>query len=113
MQQVTVESLPGTKEGVSVLRVNGPLTIHNFFDFQDLSRKNTSPVLVVDLSEVPYMDSAALGCLLGIHVSCERKGRKYALANVCERLEKMFEICGVQGVLARYPSIAAAEAALI
>ena len=110
---VKIESEPGSREGVRILKVSGPLTIRNFFEFQDLSRKDTSPLLIVDLGGVPYMDSAALGSLLGVHVSCEKSGRKYALINVCDRLRKLFEVCGVTEVLVTYPSLAEAEAALI
>jgi len=110
--EVKIESEAGSREGVRILRVNGALTIRNFFEFQDLGRKDTSRILIVDLGGVPYMDSAALGSLLGIHVSCEKNGRKYALINVGERLRKMFEISGVQSVLVMYPTQAEAEAAL-
>ncbi len=82
-----------------MLKVSGPLTIRNFFDFQDLTRTQQSPVLIVDLGGVPYMDSAALGSVLGIHVSRGKHGRKYALINVSERLKTMFTVCGVSDVL--------------
>jgi len=111
--EVKIESEPGSRPGVRVLRVTGPLTIRNFFEFQDTSRKDTSPILIIDLAGVPYMDSAALGSLLGVHVSCEKAGRKYALVNVCDRLQKMFEISGVQEVLVTYPTQPEAEAALV
>ncbi|MDQ2710616.1 MAG: STAS domain-containing protein [Acidobacteriota bacterium] len=113
IQSVTVESHPGSCAGVTVLKVVGPLTIRNFFEFQDLTRKDASPVLIVDLAAVPYMDSAALGSILGLHVSCGKHNRKYALINASDRLLTMFTVCGVRDVLVTFPNLAEAEAALI
>ena len=113
VQEVKVESFAGSREGVRVLKVTGPLTITNFFDFQDISRADSAPVLIIDFADVPYMDSAALGCVLGVHVSCGRHKRKYALINVNQRLKTMFTVCGVNDVLVTFPTLANAEAALL
>lgn len=110
--EVNIESVPSSRSGVTILKLNGPLTIRNFFDFQERTRGETSPVLIIDLAGVPYMDSAALGSLLGVHVSCGKSNRKYGLINVNERLLTMFTVCGVRDVLVTFPSLAEAEAAL-
>lgn len=110
-QKVTVETLPGSNGEVCVLKVSGALTINNFFDFQDAARKNCSGLLVIDLADVPYIDSAALGCLIGIHVSREKNGRHYALVNVNERLKSLFKMCGVDALLITRGSVAEAKAA--
>ena len=109
---VKIDRRAGTKEGVQILKVIGPLTIYNFFEFQDLTRKDTSPILIIDLGEVPFMDSAALGSLLGVHVSCEKHKRKYAVVNLPDRLKTMFAMAGVKDYLITYPTSADAEAAL-
>ncbi|MFL6354831.1 MAG: STAS domain-containing protein [Bryobacteraceae bacterium] len=57
------------------------------------------------------MDSAALGCLIGIHVSREKTGRKYALVNVNERLRSLFTMSGVNGFVITHPSVDTGEAA--
>ena len=112
-QDVTVEILVGSGGDIRIIKLRGPLTIHNFFDFQNLTREQLAPRdLIVDFTEVPYIDSAALGSLVGIHVSYGKAGRKYALVNVNERLEKVFAISGVDQFLVRYPAVADAEAAL-
>lgn len=112
-QDVTIEILAGSGGDIRIIKLRGPLTIHNFFDFQTLTREQPAPRdLIVDLTEVPYIDSAALGSLVGIHVSYGKAGRKYALANVNERLEKVFAISGVDQFLVRYAALANAEAAL-
>lgn len=111
--EVHVETIPGSRSGVTILKVSGPLTIRNFYEFQDRTRQDNSPVLIIDLAGVPFMDSAALGSLLGVHVSCGKGHRKYGLINVNQRLLTMFTVCGVRDVLVTFPSLAEAEAALL
>jgi len=80
-QLLTIETRLGDNPDVKIVKLIGPLTIHNYDEFQELTRKKPFPqVLLVDLHEVPYIDSAALGTFVGIHVSCEESGRKYALS---------------------------------
>jgi anti-anti-sigma factor len=75
-------------------------------------RKDPPPTFVIDLAEVPYMDSAALGSLLSLHVSAKKDGRKYALIGVPERIHTLFRVAGVTGVLTICGSLAEAETLL-
>lgn len=112
-QDVRIELSAGTRDNVQIISVHGPLTIHNFFDFQDLTRQQgETPVLLIDFTDVPYIDSAALGSLIGIHVSRGKTGRKYALVNVNERTKNLFTMTGVEQFFVMHDSIAAAEASL-
>ena len=108
-----IESLAGSHAGERIVKLTGPLVIANFFDFQQTAREDKSTLLIIDLAGVPYMDSAALGSILGIHVSCGRKQTKYALINVVPRIETMFSISGVRDTLVMFPTLADAEAALL
>ncbi len=110
--EVKIEEHPGSVEGVRVIKVTGPLMINNFFAFQELSRKSHPKLLIIDLAGTPFMDSAALGSIIGIHVSCEKAGRKYAIVNVPDRVHSLFSMTGVKDLLVTYPTIADAEAAL-
>lgn len=112
MDQFTIEWLPETRAGVRTLQLAGPFTLTEVIDFQSVIRESTFPMTIVDLSGVAYMDSAALGSLLGFHVSCQRESRKYALAGVSDRLKTMMRVAGVDGLLPVYATAADAEAAL-
>ena len=114
MQEAKIESIGGRQEGVRIIRVTGPFTIQtHLFEFQEMIRANADPVVIVDLSDVPYMDSAALGSLLGLHVSCEKEHRKYGLAGVLPRVQTLFAVCKVEGMLTCFPTVEAAEEALV
>ena len=112
MDQATIESGPGSREGVRVIRVIGPFTLQNVMDFQMTFRAGSDPVTLVDLSEVPYLDSAALGAVISVHTSSQRTGRKYALTGVADRLKTLMGMTGVEDVLIMYPTNADAEAVL-
>jgi anti-anti-sigma factor len=102
----------GSLEGERILKLSGPFTLSTVFDFQDAMRTNHPPLLIVDLADVPYMDSAALGSLMGLHVSCQQHGRHYALVGASDRLKTVFRVSGVNSILVIYNSLSEAEAAL-
>ena len=101
-------SLPGER----VLKLTGPFTLSAVFDYQAAVREDHSPILLVDLSDVPYMDSAALGSLMGLHVSYQQHGRHYALVGTSDRLKTMFRVSGVDAILVCHATLGEAEAAL-
>lgn len=74
-------------DGSSVIfRLHGPLLLGNFFSFQSMVRSDQSGLLIVDLADVPYIDSAGIGCLVGAHVSRENSGRRLVIVGASERL---------------------------
>ena len=95
-----------------ILKLSGPLTISTIFGFQDQLRAMTPQVLIVDLSETPYMDSAGLGLIMNYFVSAQSHGRKMLLAGVNDRIKALFEMTKVSGVLSQFPTVEAAEASL-
>jgi anti-sigma B factor antagonist len=48
--------------------------------------------LVLDLSDVTYMDSSGLGAIVGLYVSAKRQGCVLKLVNLNERLKELFRI---------------------
>jgi anti-anti-sigma factor len=110
MAEFQMDWQDGNRVGERILKLSGPFTLNAVFDFQEAVRKDPPGLLIVDLSEVPYMDSASLGSLLALHVSCNRSGRKYALVGVLERIHTLFRVAGVGGILTICGSLAEAEA---
>ena len=108
-----IESLAGSRGGVRVLRLTGPFTLPGIFEFQSIVRSLNDPVVIVDLTEVPFMDSAALGAIMFLHASTQRKQHQYALAGVNERLRTLFKVGGVEEILVTFPTVEEAEAKLV
>lgn len=94
----------------SVLRLHGPLLLGNFFSFQNLVRSDSAKLLIVDMADVPYIDSAGIGCLVGAHVSREHTGRKLIVAGAGERLVNALKVTRVDQLFTFAPDVEQAKA---
>ena len=112
MPEFKMEWSDGPLAGERILKLTGPFTLSTVFDFQDSIRTHHPPLTIIDLTDVPYMDSAALGALLGLHVSCQKDHRRYGLVGVSDRLKTLFRVSGVHTILVTFPTLAEAETAM-
>lgn len=108
--KIEVEKRPA---GVLIFRLAGPLILNTLFEFQDRARSEAGPVIVLDLSEVSYMDSAGLGAMLGVLASCQRHGRGFGITGVNDRIRTLFKVTKVDGMIPVFDSVASAEAQLV
>jgi anti-sigma B factor antagonist len=97
---LTIEVVNGTRVGEIVLRLTGPLVLDNLFDFQKLWRAETAPNIVVDLTNVPYVDSSGIGSLVNMHVSRQKVGGTVQLLGASERVKAVLAVTRVDKVLA-------------
>ena len=104
-----LEIVPGSQEGNSVMRLDGPLTLTNVFGFQGPVRSDQSPCLIIDLSAVPYIDSAGIGALVGAQVSRQQNGRVLGLVGVNERVMNALKVTNVAQFFTFFPTLAEAE----
>ncbi len=112
MSDLTIRRLPGKRPETRVIKLTGPFTLSTVFEFQNTIREEAAPMTIVDLTDVPYMDSAALGSILGLHVSCQRDGRSYWLVGASDRLRTLFKVAGVDGLLNIGASVSDVDAPL-
>jgi anti-anti-sigma factor len=112
MVALKIESTPGIKDGVRILRLSGGFVLQAVNDFQAAVRAGNDPVTIVDLTEVTFMDSAALGAVMGLHLSSEKSQRKYALVGASVRLRALFDVARVAGILVTFRTAEEAEAKL-
>ena len=110
--ELIVERVFPDFQGQGVLRLRGPLTYDNLPLFQNAIRRETTPTLILDLTEVPYIDSAGLGSLVGTYVSCHKAGQQVVLTGVNERVAKLFQITKVEPLFLTFPSLEDAFQAL-
>jgi anti-anti-sigma factor len=108
---LTFSASNGSNDGTTILKLVGPLTLSNMFSFQGDFRAMKPPCLILDMTEVPYMDSAGLGLLTNYHVAAEADHRKFLLANVCERILSLLQMTRVDKILKIHPSVQDAERA--
>jgi anti-sigma B factor antagonist len=110
-QPLHVEDIQSSSNGHRILRLTGPLTLSNLFEFQSLVRAGKATLTVVDLTDVPYIDSAGIGALLGAHVSTQREKRSLALVGVNQRVQNALEITKVYKFFSVFPTVAEAQSA--
>jgi len=102
---------PGSREGTLVLRLDGPWTLGNAPPVRAHLQALRPPVLIVEMSGVPYIDSAAVGDLMQAYVSATNAGRIFLLAGVTNHVMALFYLIKVHNILPMYPSVTAAEKA--
>src|SRR6266516_1520945 len=96
----------GNVKGQSVLCLKGPLTIENVSLFQSAIRREESfSTVILDLSDVPYIDSTALGALVSAYVSRQKVGRRVVLSGTSERVSKMLKITSVESLFLTFPTL--------
>jgi anti-anti-sigma factor len=99
-----------SKSGARILSPVGPMNIRTLFDFQAISRQEADKPVIIDLSGVPYMDSAALGSVLSVFSKCQDSGRGFAICGLTDRLRTLFKVTHVDGVMPNFETLEAAEA---
>lgn len=111
--RIQIIASDGTTNEQRILTLRGPLTIQTIFDFQTAIRAEQSSVVIVDLSGVPYMDSAGLGAIVGGYVSAQRSNRKLVLAGMNERVKALISMTHVSRIFPSYDTVADAERAMV
>lgn len=104
-----VETLPSSVAVCRVLKLDGPLTLSNFFEFQSLVRSDSTTCLIVDASGVPYIDSAGIGCLVNGYVSHQNAGKSLCLVGVTDRVRTSLRVANVEQFFPIFSSLAEAD----
>jgi len=97
---------------VHILSVKGSVTHGTSCALQEAVSAVPAHGLILDLTEVPSVDSMAVGALVRVYVSCAKGGRKLAFVGLNHRVRNVLQIVGVDPLFETYASIPEAESAL-
>jgi len=107
---LTFERKEGKLSGSRILTLNGPLTLRNLFELQTELRTDPQPKLsILDLSGVPYMDSAGMGLVINHYVHCQNAGTKMIAVGVSPRVHELFKMTKVDSIIPQAPTLETAE----
>ena len=107
---LTIENREGKTPGTRVIRLSGPLTLHNLFEFQTEIRSGQPPsAAIFDLTGVPYMDSAGMGAIVNYYVHCQNCGTRMIVAGVNSRVMELFKLTKVNTVIPLTATVEEAE----
>ena len=68
------------------------MTISSLGEFQETIRQHGAGDVIIDLEEVPYIDSTGLGAILGCWSHAQSKGKRFALVGMSQRVKTVFDI---------------------
>ena len=115
----TIERSQGKAPGTVIFRLSGPFTARDMHSsLSPLSLRNTfesepesgdaEVIHILDLTEVPYMDSAGLGMIVSHYVRCQDRGIRLFAAGVSPRIVQLFEMTKTENL---FPMVATIEEA--
>jgi anti-sigma B factor antagonist len=102
----------GAPAGPLILHLNGPIVMATTADFQNSLRGETSQIVVLDFTSVPFVDSAGLGALISIFLHYKTGGRKLALVGLNEKCRALLKMSNVENLFPTFASVDAARTAL-
>ncbi|MCE2512554.1 MAG: STAS domain-containing protein [Acidimicrobiia bacterium] len=92
----------------TVLRVGGDLDVVGAPDLRQAvvaAVASGSRLLVLDLSELDFVDSFGIGAVVGVLKRLRQRGGDLALVCPSPRIRRVFEICDLDRILALHDSI--------
>ncbi len=96
LQELTVERYEGVAEDQRILLLRGPITIETAPLFERAMRNEQAETMILDLTDVPYIDSVGLGSLVATYVSHQKTGRCLVLTGMKPRVSNIMEITKVK-----------------
>ena len=112
-EKLTITEAQGAQEGERILQLKGPITSTTSSALRDTMRADKSAkTVILDFSQVPYVDSAGVGVIVNAHVSCVNSGRRLVLVAVHDRIRALMKTTRVDSVLMILPTLQKARSAM-
>jgi len=111
-ESIRVVGRAGANPGVHILSVKGPITEATSAALQEAVRAVAARGLIVDLTEVPWVDSMAVGTLVRAFVFCSKCDRKFVLVGLSPRVKNVLRMVGLDPLFKAYGTVPEAESAL-
>lgn len=108
-----IESSAGRHPGQSVLHVSGAIILGTETQFLERVRAETAPMVILELTGVPWADSSGVTALLTLRRVFKHERRHLALVGLKPRVEYVLGITRVRPVFAVFATVAEAEDALL
>jgi len=103
------------EDGVTIFALSGAIDLHYVPTLRSLFQAKLHercPALIVDLSAVDFIDSTGLATLIEYHRDVGAHGGIFCLAGINPNLKAIFDVVQFDKVLAIFPSVAEAKAAI-
>ncbi len=108
-EALQMDTRDGARPGHRILRLHGPLKVETVSEFLKTARAETAPIVILDLSAVPFVDSAGIGSLVQIYVAFQKAQRHLALVGPNDRVVAALEVTRVHKLFPVFATLAEAE----
>lgn len=105
-----ITSREGVTPGHMIVELSGPLTMSTLFPLRETLKSISDPVIIIDFTGVPYMDSAGLGLLVHAQISNQNAGRRFAVAGMNVRVRTVLTVTNVDKLFLSFGTATEAEA---
>jgi anti-anti-sigma factor len=107
----SIERRQGKTAGTVIYHLRGPFTARDMYgtltplqlqqmlEFKSVPAEQLPVVHILDLTQVPYVDSSGLGMIVAHHVRCQNRGLKMIAAGASPRVMELFKMTKVDGFL--------------
>jgi anti-sigma B factor antagonist len=86
----------------TTVRCSGKITMETAGQLRDAARELIAQTkrLVLDLSDVSYLDSSGLGMIVSVYISARKAGCQLKLINLTPRVKEIFTLTRLEELLA-------------
>ena len=115
----TIERNQGNAPGTVIFRLTGPFTARDMYGslspaafrntFESEGDNDGHGLHILDLTEVPYIDSAGLGLIVSHYVRCQGRGVRLVVAGAGQRVVQLFELTKVDQFFPRFATVEEAD----
>ena len=96
------------KNGAAVLSLSGRLDFNARTDFQTAIQKAKDshvPLIVLNMKDVSFIDSAALGLMTVAFKNLEASKIRFVIADAQDYVQKVFTLANLGNIITIYPSV--------
>lgn len=108
--RVTAESK--AERDLRIITARGAITYTSSPLLMDAVMAASERRLIIDMREVPSVDSMAVGALVRAYVHCQKSGKGLALVGLTQRVRNVLQLTCIDPLFDTYSSLAEAEAEL-
>ena len=110
-----IERHHGKAPGTVIFRLTGPFTARDMYGalspdalrgtFEVEDDGTPQALHIIDLTEVPYVDSSGLGLMVSHYVRCQHRGVRLVVAGANARVVQLFELTHVDPFFPRVATV--------
>jgi anti-sigma B factor antagonist len=107
---IEIEKLPSSNDSLTTYSLKGKLSLETVSEFIQKMRPEPAQHLILEMSEVSFLDSAGVGSLVSLFVNRRGQAKTFALAGLSPQATAVVMVAGLQKLLPIYKTVEEATA---